>query len=434
VRAPRTLRGRLALSATVAAGAAVLVLTGVFAVLLDRRLDAEAENVVRSRAEAALATVAVRPDGSLLVTDNERDTALDSSIWIYEGHTPVERPTGGQALQRTADQLAGTDGRLLRKEEPPRSLFVSLGIHQGHRQVGTIVAAVSLEPYQRSARSTEAAALALGLSLVGLVYLLSRSVAVRALKPVTEMTRQAGEWSASDQSGRFGEEPRPGELADLAGTLDAVLNRLAAVLRREQQLSAEISHELRTPLAGIIAEAELFASRPRTPEQAVQAMASVGEGARRMERILDTLLTAARAESADARGRSDPLAVARQQGYPVETAGAVPFVGADEAVVERVLAPLLENAERYSDRVRLRVTATAHGVHLEVLDDGPGVPAGAEEDVFDPGRRLAPQDGHQGTGLGLGLALARRLARSVGGDVTCSPGPGGRFTVTLPRA
>lgn len=429
---PRTLRGGLALSATVAAGTAVLVLTASFALLLERRLDAEAENVLRSRAEAATATVAVRSDGSLEVTDNDRNSALETGIWIYEGHTAVERPAGARALQATADSLAGSANRLLRHEEAPATEYLSIALRNKGAQVGTVVAAISLDPYRRSSRATLVAALLLGAALVVLVYLVARNVAARALKPVAEMTRQASEWSAGDTSHRFGSGDRPGELEELAGTLDAVLDRLSAVLRREQQLSAEISHELRTPLAGITAEAELFTARPRTTEQAAQAMGSVIDGARRMERILDTLLTAARAEASKASGRCDPMAVAQSLGIDVELTGPVPFIGADEEIVERVLAPLLENAGRYSSSPRLRVSASAQSVLLEVLDDGPGVPAGQEEAVFEAGNRLVPGDGHDGAGLG--LPLARRLARSAGGDLTCSAGPGGRFLVTLPRA
>ena len=432
MRGPRTLRGRLALSATVAAGTAVLVLTALFALLLERRLDAEAENVLRGRADAAAATVTVRSDGSLQVTDNDHDGALDTGIWIYEGHTAIERPAGAGALQAAADSLAGTSSHLLRHEEAPSTEYLSVAIKDHRRQVGTVVAAISLDPYRRSSRATLVAALGLGAALVVLVYLVARTVAARALKPVAEMTRQASEWSAGDTSHRFEPGERPGELEQLAATLDSVLDRLSAVLRREQQLSAEISHELRTPLAGITAEAELFANRPRTAEQAAAAMSSVSEGARRMERILDTLLTAARAEATNGTGRCDPVAVARELGVEVDCAGPASFVGADAEVVERVLAPLLENARRYSASVRVRVTSTPGNVLLEVLDDGPGVPAGEQEAVFDPGRRLEPQDGHDGAGLG--LPLARRLARAAGGDLTCTEGPGGRFVVTLPRA
>ncbi|MGZ6792019.1 MAG: sensor histidine kinase, partial [Mycobacteriales bacterium] len=182
---------------------------------------------------------------------------------------------------------------------------------------------------------------------------------------------------------------------------------------------------------GITAEAELFAARPRSARQAADAMASVADSARRMERILDTLLTAARSEADTAKGRCDPVEVARETAVPVEVVGSPPWVGADAEVLERVLAPLLENAQRYAPP-RIRISADPSSVLVEVLDDGPGVPAGAEEAVFEPGRRIDPEDGHAGAGLG--LALARRLARAAGGDLTCTAGPGGRFVARLPRA
>ena len=403
-----------------------MLLTVLFGALLDHRLSSEAENVVRGRAESALATVHVSA-GALSTT--ESDAILDTGIWVYEGTTAIERPRGAPALQAEADRLAGSHDRLVRTQH---SEFLSVAVVSGGRQVGTVVAAISLEPYERSSRATLIGALALGTVLVALVYAVARNVAARALRPVAEMTRQAGEWSATDTSGRFGAEARPGELEDLANTLDAVLGRLSAVLRREQQLSAEISHELRTPLAGIIAEADLFGSRRRTRNEAEAAMAVVSNGARRMERILDTLLTAARAQAGSVRGRCDVVAVARQLLDDVTAHPGVQYAGAEDAVVERLLSPLVDNAFRYSSNVRIAVSSTARDVLVEVQDDGPGIPAGAEEAVFDAGYRQEPADGHGGAGLG--LALARRLARAAGGDVTAAPGPGGRFTVRLPRA
>jgi two-component system heavy metal sensor histidine kinase CusS len=425
---PRTLRGRLALSGMVAAAVAVLLLTLTFAFLLDRRLNAEAKDILRGRVDAAAETVSVRTDGALQVSEGKGD--LDTGIWVYRGQQAVVHPRGGARLEASAATLAGTGDRFLTRDDLSTE-FLSKAIRQNGQQVGTVVAAISLEPYERSSRATTIGAILLGSALVLLVYLLARVVAARALQPVTAMTLQAGDWSANDTSLRFGPGDRPGELGDLAANLDAVLDRLSAVLRREQHLSAEISHELRTPLAGILAESELFAARPRTHAEAEQAMRSVGSSARRMERILDTLLTAARTEGAAAPGRCDPVVVAEDTGVPVEVVGTVPFVGTDADVLERVLAPLLENAHRYGT-VRLRLWADAQSVHLEVLDDGPGVPAGSEEEVFTPGRRLNPTDGHDGAGLGLALAL--RLVRASGGDLTSEAGPGGRFLVQLPRA
>ncbi|MCZ0985102.1 ATP-binding protein [Streptomyces diastatochromogenes] len=80
----------------------------------------------------------------------------------------------------------------------------------------------------------------------------------------------------------------------------------------------------------------------------------------------------------------------------------------------------------------LAARRTADGVQVEVTDDGPGVPESFRDLLFQPGRRADPGDGHAGAGLG--LPLARRLARSAGGEVSHDPGHarGARFVVTLP--
>lgn len=440
LQAPRTLRGRLTLTALGVGSLAVVLLTVAFDLLLVHRLSAQADAVLRSRANAAMATVMVRQDGSLELADAEGDTGLDSGIWVYRGRDALERAPGGRALQDSADRLAGTARRIVRDENRPATEFLSLPLLLHGRQVGTLVAALSLDPYRRSARLTVVGSILLDAVLGAVVLLVGNLVAARALKPVEEMTRQAGQWSTGDSTLRFGPGARPAELEELAGRLDTLLDRLAAVLRREQQVSAEISHELRTPLAGIVAETELFAVRPRSPEQAADAMEAVGAAARRMERILDTLLSAARAGSDRQRGRCDAVHVSEE--LVGEVGGAVPVVvrgtgpvwaGVDAELLERALGPVLENAQRYAARhVEVRVEDAGSHVALSVVDDGPGVPRGAQDAVFDPGRRLAPQDGHDGAGLG--LALARRLAEAAGGRLRCVPGAGGCFVLEVPRA
>jgi signal transduction histidine kinase len=163
-----------------------------------------------------------------------------------------------------------------------------------------------------------------------------------------------------------------------------------------------------------------------------------------MRRILETLMAAARAETATRAGRSPlgptlaglaadwegPLA---ERGVALEVAPTGLEVGADAAVVERVIAPLLDNAGRHAEsRVRIGAGRSDGRVLVHVHDDGPGIDAGAEEAIFEPGRR-GPRGGDDAGGAGLGLALARRLARSAGGDVTAAAGgPGATFTVELP--
>jgi two-component system heavy metal sensor histidine kinase CusS len=164
-----------------------------------------------------------------------------------------------------------------------------------------------------------------------------------------------------------------------------------------------------------------------------------------MRRILDTLMAAARAEGSTARGRS-PLAptlealaadwndqfAGRGITLTVEASPAGLQVGADAEVLERVIAPLLDNAARYaSSQVTLDARPVAGRIVVRVRDDGPGIEPGSADTIFEPGRRATSANGHGGAGLG--LALARRLARAAGGDVTATAdGPGATFLTNLP--
>ena len=109
-------------------------------------------------------------------------------------------------------------------------------------------------------------------------------------------------------------------------------------------------------------------------------------------------------------------------------------VGANAELVERTLAPLVENACRYGRRtVRLAVDRNSRQIMFTVEDDGPGVKDQESERIFEPGGRGTA--GENEGGAGLGLALSRRLARAAGGDVTSEPrGEGGRFVARFPAA
>jgi signal transduction histidine kinase len=110
------------------------------------------------------------------------------------------------------------------------------------------------------------------------------------------------------------------------------------------------------------------------------------------------------------------------------------MAGVDAEVVERIVAPLLDHARRYARaRVILRAVARDGAIVVTVADDGPGVEPEAREVLFEPGARTAGVNGHRGAGLG--LPLARRLAKAIGGDVTvvpAVPGAGAQFEVRLP--
>ena len=204
-----------------------------------------------------------------------------------------------------------------------------------------------------------------------------------------------------------------------------------------------MSHELRTPLSRIVAELDWWHARPRSEAETRTAHEVISEAARSMRTICDTLLDEARDGLPSAPGTVEVLPALRRtaEGLDVPARLKVAVTGEDAplragvqpALLERIVSPLLANALRHG---RTSVTVSAHrtadGVRVEVADDGHGVPEWFTTALFQPGRRADPGDGHGGAGLG--LPLARRLARSAGGEVSYDPGPGtgARFVVTLP--
>lgn len=448
---PGTLRGRLALLALATTAVWVAALTVAFNVVLVARLREQADDLLRTRAAAVAATVETRPDGHLVVREPSNDQVLDAGVWIYQGRTAVERPAAPAELQRRADALAGHPKTFKNVPAPVDSRLYALPVSAGPggRQVGTVVASVGLDPYRSTAESVLAASIALALALLGGVYLVARTVVGRALRPVGAMSAQAAEWSEHGAVRRFGEQGRPAELAGLAGNLDELLDRLAAVLRHERQLTAELSHELRTPLARITAEADWLTARPRDPAEQRAAHEAIAASTAEMRQICETLLTDARAGAADTErpvpGRCELREVAQTLARraaaehpgaaPVTVSGPAMTVGVSAAVVERILTPLLDNARRYAAHaIDLECVQRDGGIEVSVNDDGPGVPPELGTAVFEAGRRAEPTDGHPGAGLG--LPLARRLARAAGGGITLADAPsplgGARFVVSLP--
>jgi signal transduction histidine kinase len=419
------------------------VLTLAFNVVLARSLDGDARGRLRSEAAAAATTVSIR-HGRLRVHESPGDSAIDERVWVFDGTRAIEHPKVDRRLALAAAGLAGR-ARVFEDVPGREARLYATPVQLRGAQVGTVVASMSLAPYHRTTDLALLASIALAALLTAAVCGGTWITIGGALAPVHEMTASAAAWSEHDVGRRFGSEPRPGELGELARTFDGLLDRLAASLRHEQRLSAELSHELRTPLARIVAEVELLQRRERPPEDRRDAYAVIGRSARQMDRILETLMAAARAEAGRERGRSDLAttfghvgaawtASLGNRGVVLEI---VPpeeplTVGVDAELAERIIAPLLDNAIRYaSSRVTISAARSGGRVAIVIADDGPGVPASTTELVFEPGRQVGG-NGHAGAGLG--LALARRLARAVGGDITldAAVARGAQFRVELP--
>ncbi|MEU3844144.1 HAMP domain-containing sensor histidine kinase [Streptomyces sp. NPDC028635] len=448
--APRTLRGRLSLVALTTAALLMTVLTVVFNAVMDRHLQHQADDELRNRA-AAVATTIDTSGARVRVLETANDGLLDANVWIYAGTQLLEQPPtgpGDSPLTRAAGRLAGQPQpacTTARAHGHGAVRMCSLPV-PGNHGTATVVTALDLAPYRASADTLLLGSLVLDAVMLGCTYMLTRLSVGRALRPVRTMTDQATQWSAVGSDERFKTEDHPAELARLGASLDSLLDRIRTVLRHEQQLTGELSHELRTPLARIIMELDWWRTRPRTDAETHASHQVIADAAQSMRSICDTLLNEARDHGANpdaTPGTTDVVPVMHRLVRRLDTAGQVKTTvesqapvleaGITTAVLERLLSPLLSNAVRYArSRVTLSARCVAGGVRIDVVDDGPGVPEAFADELFQPGRRADPGDGHDGAGLG--LPLARRLARAAGGEVTYDPGhtPGARFTVSLP--
>lgn len=416
-RTERTLRGRVSVLAVgVIAGWLVVLATG-FDLVLSSRLDHQVDDTLRVRAQAASAVVEIHQGSIVGVAESATDSNLDSSIWVFVGGRAISRPRADREVQRAADGFADSGRRYADRNH--RRFYV-LPLLSDNRRVGSIVAAIEMEPYTETKRlAILGSAVVTVLLLLG-AYPVLRLATGRALRPVEVMTRRAADWSVSAPTQRFGAHQQYAELSSLASTLDELLDRLSAVLRHERQLSAELSHELRTPLARMVAEVDL--ALDDTPARQRDGLLAIRSSATAMDRIIDTLLSAARTELVGTVGHAelDPILdqFAAAAPHPaVLTAQTGISVGVDADVVSRTLAPVVDNAVRYAaTEVRLDARRTERGVLITVSNDGQLIPASLAERVFDPGFRADGADQHDG--VGLGLALARRLARAADGELT----------------
>jgi signal transduction histidine kinase len=444
MRGLRDVRTRLFLIVVAALAVALISATIAFNLLLAHSASQDADSLLRQRVNSERSQVQV-VDGHVRIAETLDDALGDSSVWVFDGTRVVERPRSHPATLAAARELATGVRRFRTVADTDERLYGFPLVSHGVR-VGTIVAGVSLKPYEQTKRFALTASLLFATTLLIVVGAAVAWLLRSALLPVARMTEQAEAWSENDLDRRFAFGEPHDELSRLAYTLDRLLDRIAASLRHERLFSAELSHELRTPLSKIAAEAELALRRPRAPDEYRRVIADIRRNAENITRIVETLLIAAQqkagpggvSDAADvaraAAEACEPLAVERGLTLDVDAPPRPLQVGVDGDLAERIIFPVLDNACRYGrTHVRLSLARSDGSVLFTIDDDGPGVVEGERDDIFEPAHRGSAGRA-AGSGAGLGLALARRLAQSVTGDVEATPngGTGGRFVIRLP--
>ncbi len=286
-----------------------------------------------------------------------------------------------------------------------------------------------------------AGAAASGLLGVGIGWWTSK----RALRPLTELTASAARFAAGDLQVRLPEQVDP-DLAPLASTFNATVEALERRVRMDARFAGDVSHELRSPLTTMVNAIEVLRHRQASlPPVARQAVDLLGGEVDRFQKMLLDLLEISRYDlDVDIRAM-EPVDLAvlvakvnatRRHAAPPIVERPPPLVFADRRRLVRVVANLLDNAERHGRGVvKVTVTERAGLARLEVDDHGPGVPVELRALVFERFAR-GQRAGERGdeTGSGLGLALVARHVRLHSGDVWVEDAPGGgaRFVVELP--
>ncbi|HEY4398243.1 MAG TPA: ATP-binding protein [Acidimicrobiia bacterium] len=442
VRRLGTVRVRTTVVATLVVGIAL----AIGGLLLVRLLHSSLVDNVQTAAElrardvtasieggAAPSTLTVAGEEKSLIQVLDRTGAVVASSENVAGEPAIARVAVGE--ERTVDRLPISD-------HDPYSV-VARKTRNGQF---TVLVAQSLGPADQSTALVGRVLFAGIPVLLLLVAGTTWVVAGRALRPVERIRAQVAAISA-DQLGRRVPEPAgEDEIARLARTMNAMLDRLERSQDRQRRFVSDASHELRSPIATIQHQLEVALAHPDGVTVDGLANELLSED-RRMAHVVEDLLLLARADEDILRvGRRpvdvDDLLLAeagrlRQRGKVTvdTTAISAGRVLGDRAQLARLVRNLVDNAERHAvSRVNLGLEASSNAVRLSVADDGAGVPAAERQRIFERFTRLDDERARDSGGAGLGLAIVAEVARAHGGSVRVEGDSGARFVVTLPAA
>jgi heavy metal sensor kinase len=278
-------------------------------------------------------------------------------------------------------------------------------------------------------------------------------LARQSLAPVASMADRARRIGVDDLSGRLPVANPRDELGRLGETFNDLLNRLEASLVQQRQFMADASHELRTPVATSRTAAAVALQQPHRDEQEYRrTLALIEQQTARLSRIVDDMFTLARADAGSYPVRQVPmyldeiidevvraarvLAGTKSVSIEVASAESAAFTG-DEELIRRLIGNLLDNAVRHAPAgTAVHVTLNHESARylLSVTNLGEGIPPEIQPSIFERFVRGDAARTSAAGGAGLGLALARWIARAHGGDVMLvrSSPEGTAFTAILP--
>lgn len=427
-------RARTVGAAVAVVGVALVVGGGLLLVLLQHSLTSSVEGAARQRATDVAGLVADDPANLDDALGRDRGSGhapgqigepvvvqiLGSAGRVRASSRALD---GRPALPGARTQRPGSIGRLrLPGDDDPWALAVR-DVPTGATHI-RVVAAASLRGVEQTVHTT-AIFLATGLPvLLALVGAVTWHTAGRSLAPVEAIRAQVMRITSGTLAERVPEPGTSDEVARLAGTMNAMLDRLERAHAAQRRFVADAGHELRSPLAALRSAVEV-----RMAGDGPTARLLLGE-VDRLSSLVDDLLLLATADEAEPSPGDDDVdlddLLAREarrlsaSGTVTVAADLAPVrVRGDPRQMERVVRNLVANAARHArSRVWLACRADGPDAVVTVDDDGPGVAPADRARVFERFTRLDEARARDGGGSGLGLAIVREVVVAHGGTVT----------------
>ena len=442
---PGSVRARATLGATAVVAVALTASSLALFAILHADLQRNANEAATQQADtvAGLAEQGKLPDllplahgaDFIQVVDADGDVVAASQNLTGRPAVARARPHGGK-LHDTWSGEPFDDGH--------RQRIVAVSAQSPSGTV-TVYAGTSLRDADAADAITEAA-LGIGTPLLlATVALVTWWVTGRALRPVEAIRSEVAEITGHALHRRVPVPAAQDEVARLARTMNATLDRLEDAVVRQRRFIADASHELRSPITVLRTQLEVALAHP-DPALWPDLVSDALEDTVRLQDLATDLLLLARLDAAEA-VRAHPLDLAElcRTAIDARHADRLPIdatlqpgiiVEGNRSWLTRLLTNLLDNAQRHADQhieLTLRADPDGRTAVLEVIDDGPGIPDADRDRVFERFTRLDDARSRDFGGAGLGLAIARDIAGHHQGTLTAEPRPdGARIVARLP--
>jgi heavy metal sensor kinase len=315
-----------------------------------------------------------------------------------------------------------------------------------------LTAGVSLAPIQATLNKLLLALTGLCSVTWLLAAILGRELCRRAIGPVTQMAAVARSIDATDLRQRLPDPESGDEIEALSKAFNGVLTRLEDAFERQRRFTGDASHQLRTPLTAMLGQIEVVLRRDRPAEDYREVLTKVHSQGEHLRQIVETLLFLARADKEACLAELDTVDLAswlperlqqwssqfRAPDLSIQCSGPC-WVRVQAPLLGQLLDNLVENACKYSPpatAIEVRVERAPEGIILKVEDRGSGIGPEDLPHIFEPFYRSARARQLGRSGVGLGLAVAQRIAKLFGGTLTAESelGRWTRLTLRLPAA